>query len=394
MVKGDTVMEIRFDRKFLKYAIYVALSATLIFISYNIVFNFKEFLSNIMSVVGGIFSIISPLIIGGIIAYLLYPLSQVINSFLIRRLKFKDKTNLVSILLTYLVVIVVVIALLYSIYVMIGGQISSNETLSVIFATISDYIKRYNEIFEYINERITESGLSLDLKGYIAQAIEQVYIYLSVSINSIIKVSTGIGNSVLNSFLGLFISFYLLKDHEFFKKLYLNGMNLIMSENRIKKINMTLSEINEIISKFIRGQLLDGLLVGLISSIGLSIIGLDFAVLIGITAGIANVIPYVGPLIGCVPAVIVGLLSPNPIIGLWAVLLLLVVQQIDSAIISPKIVGDSMGLHPIFVIMAIMIGGNLAGIAGMFLSVPVAGIIKLFIMKFSTKRKKQMETKV
>ncbi len=162
-----------------------------------------------------------------------------------------------------------------------------------------------------------------------------------------------------------------------------------MKESKIKRLNKTIFEINDIISKFIRGQLLDGLIVGLISSIGLSIIGLDFAILIGITAGIANVIPYVGPLIGCIPAIIVGILSPNPIMALWAVLLLLAVQQLDSAVISPKIVGDSMGLHPIFVIMAIIIGGNLAGILGMLLSVPVAGIIKLFLMKVVTKRQKQ-----
>lgn len=387
-------MQIKFDRKYFKYVLYVALSATLIFISYNIVFNFKEVLSNITGIIKGMFSLISPLVIGCIIAYLLYPLTKFINAFLIKHVKFKDKTYLLSILLTYLLVIIVFIALIYSIYAMIGGQISSNQTLSSMFVTISDYIKRYNELFEYINERITESGLSLDLKGYIAQAIEQVYLYLSVSITSIIKVSSGIGNGILNGFLGLLISFYLLKDHEFFKKIYFNGMELIISENKMKRINRTISEINNIISKFIRGQLLDGLIVGLISSIGLSIIGLDFAVLIGITAGLFNVIPYVGPLIGCVPAIIVGILSPNPIVALWAVLLLLAVQQIDSAVISPKIVGDSMGLHPVFVIMAILIGGNFAGILGMFLSVPVAGIIKLFIEKITIKRHEQNKTKV
>jgi len=386
-------LQIRFDRKYLKYVLYVALTATLIFISYNIVFNFTQFLSNVTGIMKALISISSPLIIGCILAYLLYPLSRFINALLIKRLKFKDKTHLLSIVLTYIVVIILFIALIYSIYGMIGGQISRNETLSVMFTTISDYIKRYNEFFNYVNERITESGLSLDLKGYLAQAIQQVYLYLSVSINSIIKLSTGIGNGVINSFIGLFISFYLLKDHEFFKKIYLNAMSLMIKESKIKRINKTIFEINDIISKFIRGQLLDGLIVGIISSIGLSIIGLDFAILIGLTAGIANVIPYVGPLIGCIPAIIVGILSPNPIMALWAVILLLAVQQLDGAVISPKIVGDSMGLHPIFIMMAVIIGGNLAGVLGMLLSVPVAGIIKLFLMKLMRKRGEQDKIK-
>ena len=382
-------MKNRLDRKYLKYVLYVALAATLIFISYNIVFNFKEFLSNITFIIKACVSIISPLIIGCIIAYLLYPLSKIINNFLDKYLKLKYKTHLISIILTYLVVILLFILLIYSIYAMIGGQISNNETLSVMFATISDYTKRYNELFDYVNNKITGSGLSLDLKGYLSQAIEQVYSYLSVSINSIVTLFAGIGNGIVNSFIGLFISFYLLKDYDFFKKLYLNYVSLTMKESKFKNINKTLFEINYIISRFIRGQLLDGLIVGLISSIGLSIVGIDFAILIGFTAGIANIIPYVGPIIGCIPAIIVGVLSPNPIIALWAVLLLLGVQQLDSAVISPKIVGDSMGLHPIFVIMAITIGGSLAGIIGMLLSVPIAGIIKLFLMKIIAKHQEE-----
>ncbi|MPQ31052.1 AI-2E family transporter [Clostridium estertheticum] len=375
----------KLDKKYLECVLYVVLGATLIFISYNVVFNFKVLFTTTIGIINAIASIISPLIVGCIIAYLLYPLSKIINTFLVKSLKLKYKPHLISILLTYLVVILLIVILIYSMYAMIGGQISSNQTLSVMFATITDYIKRYNEFFDYINRKITQSGLSLDLKGYLSQAITQVYSYLSVSINSIIMLFAGIGNILVNSFIGLFISFYLLKDHDFFKKLYINSVGLIMRERRFNSLNKTLFEINDIISSFIRGQLLDGLIVGLISSIGLSVIGLDFAFLIGLTAGIANIIPYVGPLIGCIPAIIIGLLSPNPIMALWAVLLLLAVQQLDSAVISPKVVGDSMGLHPIFVIMAITIGGSIAGIMGMLLSVPAAGIIKLFIMKIITR---------
>ena len=379
-------MQNKLDKKYLKYVLYVALATTLIFISYNVVFNFKIFLSNIFSIIKSTISMISPLIIGCIIAYLLYPLSKFINSFLVKRLKLKYKTHLISIVLTYLVVILLFIILVYSIYAMIGGQISRNQTLSVMFATIGDYIKRYNELFDYVNRKITQSGLSLDIRGYLFQVIKQVYSYLSFSINSMITLFAGIGNSIVNTFIGLFISFYLLKDYEFFRKLYLNSVSLIMEESKFKSLNKTIFEINYIISRFIRGQLLDGLIVGLISSIGLSIIGLDFAILIGFTAGIANIIPYVGPLIGCIPAIIIGILSPNPILALWAVILLLAVQQLDGAVISPKIVGDSMGLHPIFIIMAITIGGSIAGIIGMLIAVPIAGIIKLFLIKIITKR--------
>ena len=387
-------MRNKLDRVYIKYVLYIVLATTLIFISYNVVFNFKQLFSNIIVILKASISIIMPLIIGCIIAYLLYPLSKIIDSFLVKRLKLKYKTRLISIVLTYIVVILLFIMLVYSIYAMIGGQISSNETLSVIFAKIGDYIKRYNELFDFVNKKIAQSGLSIDIKGYLSQAIKQVYSYLSLSINGIISLFAGIGNIILNSFIGVFISFYLLKDYDFFKKLYFNSVSLLMKESKFKRLNKTIFEINDIMSSFIRGQLLDGLIVGLISSVGLSILGLDFAFLIGLTAGIANIIPYVGPLIGCIPAIIIGILSPNPIMALWAVILLLAVQQLDSAIISPKIVGDSMGLHPIFVIMAITIGGSIAGIMGMLLSVPIAGIIKLFLIKVITKHTDDVSSEV
>lgn len=387
-------MHTRFDKKYLKYVLYVALAATLIFISYNVVFNFGELFRSLINVIKTVLSIISPLIIGIIIAYLLYPLSKFINNVLVNRLKLKYKTHIISIILTYIVVILVFILLVYSIYAMIGGQISHNKTLSVMFTTIGSYIKRYNELYDYINIRITQSGLSGDVKGYLSKVTSQIAPYLSVSINSIIKLSTSVGSSIINSFIGIFISFYLLKDFEYFKKLYRDSMRLIIREEKLVSINETAFEINDIMSKFIRGQLLVGLIVGLISSIGLSFIGIDFAFLIGFTAGIANVIPYVGPLIGCIPAIIVGLLSPNPMMALWAVLLLLAIQQLDGAVISPKIVGDSMGLNPIFIIMAITIGGTIAGILGMLLSVPIAAIIKLLLTKAISKRQQAANTEI
>jgi predicted PurR-regulated permease PerM len=105
------------------------------------------------------------------------------------------------------------------------------------------------------------------------------------------------------------------------------------------------------------------------------------------TAGISNVIPYFGPIIGSIPAVIVGLLSGSPIKALFAVIVLIVVQQIDSTLISPKVVGDSVGLHPLFVMLSIIIGGAYFGLWGMLIAVPTAAIIKMFLIRWIEERK-------
>jgi len=375
-------MKIKLDKKYLMYIVYICLTATVIFISYNIIFNVNTMVASIVNLTGFMFNLLSPLIIGITIAYLLFPITKGISYSLAKIFKLKNKPYFISVLLTYICVLLFLILLIYAIYVLIGGQITGHNNISMMITSIRGYLARYNELFEYISKEIAKSGLSVDLKSYLNEGILKISNYVNWSFGNVFEFLKGFSSSIINGFLGFIISFYLLKDYEFFKKVYMKIMLLIFNIDKIKVINDNAKEIDNVISKFIRGQLLDGLIVGLLSSVGLIIIGMDFAFLIGFTAGMANIIPYIGPVVGCIPAIIVGLLSPNPIIALWAVVVFIVVQQIDGMIISPKIVGDSTGLHPVFVIMAIAIGGSLGGILGMFLSVPILGVIKLFISKY------------
>lgn len=383
-------MSFKLDKKYLMYIFYICLTAILIFISYNIVFNINTILASIINLISSIFGLFAPVMVGAVIAYLLYPITIFISGFLAKRFKFKRKPYLLSVILTYIFVLLFFILLIYGTYALIGGQMTGKSNISTMMASIKEYIARYNELFKFINNKIIESGLSSDAKGYLNQAIAQISKVITLSVDNFFQFSKGFGSTILNGSLGLVISFYFLKDYEFFKRMYKKIMLLFFKKEKFHSINNTIQEINQVVSKFIRGQFLDALIVGLLSSIGLAFIGLDFAFIIGFTAGIANIIPYVGPVVGCIPAIIVGAFSPNPMVAVWAVLVFFIVQQLDGAVISPKIVGDSTGLHPVFVIMAIIIGGSFGGILGMLLSVPIMGIIKLFFSKYI--EKKQIES--
>ena len=105
--------------------------------------------------------------------------------------------------------------------------------------------------------------------------------------------------------------------------------------------------------------------------------------IIGAIAGLGNVIPYFGPIIGAIPAVIIAFLD-EPIKALWVIIAFFGIQQIESAVLQPKIVGDSVGLHPVFVIISLLIGGELFGIAGLLFAVPIAGSIKV-VLKYLVK---------
>ncbi len=135
-------------------------------------------------------------------------------------------------------------------------------------------------------------------------------------------------------------------------------------------------EMDNSLGSFIRGQLLISAIVGILIAVGLSIIGVDFALIIGLIAGIFNIVPYFGPIIGAVPAVVFALLR-SPLTAVYVVLLFAIVNQVESSIISPNILGEHVGLHPVTVIFSIISGGYLFGILGVILAVPVTSIVKV-----------------
>lgn len=376
-------MKITFDKTLLKYSFYIILTATALYILYAIIGNIGSILDTIFHFIGKILSVLSPLIIALVITYLLHPMVKWLEANLLHKVKTKQKVKrTLSVLLTYVLIVGAFILFIYSIYVMIGGQITNNVNVNNMIDSIMKYSQRYNDIFQSAVAKLETSGLSADLKEQFKSVIERVNNYMGIAINSIFDFFKRLGSNLIDILLGVIIAFYLLKDMDYFKRLTNDFFDAVFKKNTNIKTKLFFRDIDNVVSKFIRGQLLDGIIVGILSSLGLWIIGLDFPVLIGMTAGIANIIPYFGPVIGSIPAVIVGLLSGSPIKALFAVLVLLLVQQLDSIIIAPKVVGESVGLHPVFVIVSIIIGGAYFGLLGMLLAVPTAGIIKLLILRW------------
>ncbi|HWJ02064.1 MAG TPA: AI-2E family transporter [Verrucomicrobiae bacterium] len=137
-------------------------------------------------------------------------------------------------------------------------------------------------------------------------------------------------------------------------------------------------ELNFVFRKFIRGHLTVAALVGILVGLGMKLIGMDYALLIGVISGLFDLIPYFGPVIGAVPALSLALLK-SPGMALWVLAVIFIVQQLESNVIHPKIVGDSIGLHPLVIVFVLLAGGKLFGFWGMLLAVPAAGMIKVLL---------------
>ncbi len=170
------------------------------------------------------------------------------------------------------------------------------------------------------------------------------------------------------------LSFYFIKDRDYFRK-----MILALIPSKIRKPTLQMSkEISKILDRFIRGQILVAIIVGILATIGYLIIGLPYAAIMGLFAGIFEIVPYFGPILGVIPAGMIAILhSPSKLVA--SIIVMIVVQQLESNIFTPKIMGDHVGLHPIYIILALWAAGAFFGILGMFFAVPTVLILRVII---------------
>ncbi len=178
--------------------------------------------------------------------------------------------------------------------------------------------------------------------------------------------------------IGIVLSFYLLID---LPRLQRAALRLIPPARRTEWREVG-GEVGKAMGGFFRGQLLVALIVGVMSALGLLIIGLPYWLVIGLIAGFFNLVPLIGPFIGAVPAVLVAGTFKPPIYMLWAALVLLVVQQIDNHLISPNVMRWTVRLHPVTVMLSLTAGATLAGFWGMLLAVPFVASMKMVIGHF------------
>lgn len=396
------------ERSFIRLTFFIVFTATLLYIMYFVVKDFPSITGSVFSVIGSIVSALSPLWIGLILAYIINPLVETIDLKLIGRLgqpdgatlsidssdetllkKRRKRTRFISIIITYLIIVAALILLLYLFAAMIVGRfvVTSLPNLLTHFVQLA---YGYEDEFRNWIANLPDGVLS----DYATSAINTVMEWLSAhfSASGVISTISSIGSGILNFALGIVVSIYLIADKDFFIGLW-NKLITLITPKRSSGINGTLREVDDVLSKFLRGVLLDAICVAVLSSIGLSIIGLEFSVVIGIFAGVANVIPYFGPIIGMVPAFLVGLFTDGIWKGILAVIVLIILQQIDANLIYPRIVGSSIGLKPIFVLLAVSFGGYYGGIVGMILAVPAASILQLFIIKWAGKREQNLASK-
>lgn len=387
------------DSTFIRWSFFILFNAVLLYIMFSVIKNLGDISGQVLKVLNTIIEAFWPLIIGLILAYLLNPLSELIDNKLVAKLiklpddpikaeKREGLRRLISVLFTVILVIAAIIAMMYGFTVLLIGKVVFND-LSALMESFMATLVSYEDTFRNWIATNMPNGMLSEKLGEIATYV-MGWLSENISVSSLIATFANIGGNAIDVVIGIIISIYLMKDKKFFLGLWRKFLHLTFPQKGNAVITEALSEVNDVLSKFIRGALLDALFIAILSSIGLSIMGLEAAVFIGVFAGICNVIPYFGPVIGMVPAFLMGLFTEGFWEGAIAVIILFVIQQIDANLIYPKIVGSSTGLHPLMVLLSVSVFGYFGGILGMLLAVPIAGVIQVFVIKWATNKEKKL----
>ena len=347
----------------------------------------------LFSVAGMIIEILKPIIYGFAIAYLLNPIVKETDKYLLPVLRKKIKkekrarqfSRAAGILFALLVLFAVIFALLNMLIPELFHSIRN------LMETLPGQLNSGIEAIENLQKEQSTMGLLLgNILNHASETLQNwiqtdLLRQMNIWMTNITTGAMNVLSEVFNFLVGCIVSVYMLFSKELFAAQMKKILYGVMS---IEHANMTLHitrKSNEIFGGFIIGKIIDSAIIGVLCFLGLTLLDMPYILLVSVIVGVTNVIPFFGPYIGAIPSAILIALA-DPIKGIYFLIFILALQQLDGNVIGPKILGDSTGLSAFWVVFSILLGGGLFGFVGMIAGVPTFAVI-YYIVKMVVEQK-------
>ena len=355
-----------------------AIALSIIF--FFLIYRFDGFGSAISTLTG----ILMPFIYGAVIAYLLKPVCNSIESFLRRFIpeKMNGLINALSVALTILFGLLLVYALVMMIVPQLITSVTTlyytaqaNITRFMYWANHLEFIENNEQIMELLNSAYAALNTNLDtwIKNTLLPSMQNIVSGAAIGVLNVVTVAK-------NLIIGIIVAVYMLASRKRFVQQGKLVLHSIVRPRWAQLITEEVKYADRMFGGFINGKIMDSAIIGVLCYIGCLIFKFPSALLVSVIIGVTNVIPFFGPFIGAIPATLLILIQ-NPIKALWFVLFVLVLQQLDGNIIGPKILGNTTGLSSFWVLFAILLFGGLWGFVGMIVGVPLFAVIYDVIKK-------------
>ena len=376
------------ERKFRKYIGWFIFAVALITIyktidSVGIVFTWFQELIKIFAPFG--FALL--------LAYLLYFPCRKIER-LLKKVKWKfvnKRARNFAIGIVYVLIVLMIVALVKIIFPLLY------ESIIELARSLPNY---YNKAIEFLENQPEDSIFTrIDAISYVKK-LEEINISETIintlnydTMSKYIKTITSFAGVVFDIFITLVVSLYILIERTDIKNFLKQLLKAICTENGYKKIARYYRKTNNLFYKYISAQIFDAIIVGIITTVAMLIMNVKYAGLLGFLIGLFNIIPYFGAIVAVGIAVVVTIFTGGFAKALWLALVIIILQQVDANIINPKILGDSTDISRILIIFSVTVFGAWFGVVGMFLAVPLIGLIKIFVLDFIDEREKEKKIK-
>ena len=362
------------------------ISWLLIALTVVIVYKMLDNFSSVQEWFGRLFTILKPFLIGLLIAYILFiPCRKIEN--VLKKSKFKlisKKSRGISVIITYTIFVAIVIIIINCIF-----PILIDSVVELISNTPSYYDALVNKYSELPEDSILKSDIlkekmieltNIDVKQFLNINNEKIIQY----VKNIINVFSGI----FDVFVSIVVSVYILLQRSSIVRALRRFARGIFKKDTYEALNKYFTNANEVFFTFITSQLLDAVIVGILTTAAMLILKVKYAPLLGFIIGLFNMIPYIGAIIAVAFGILVTFITGGFGKALAMAIVVIILQQIDANIINPKIIGSSLETSPLLVLFSIAIGGAYFGIIGMFLAVPIAVVIKTILTDFIDNKNK------
>ena len=350
-----------------------SISGILVVAFYTLINNVEP----LFGVLQAIFVALSPFIYGIGIAFLLNPLRKIIEYSWLEKTKLKPRTK--KIIASFGALFIGIIMLFVFFSILIPQMISSIQTFLSSFEGDVDSARNFFESNNFFSDDLLKTLNPVIDKG--VSMLGDWVSNLASSLNAILMYSVIFAKSVMNFLIGMIIALYILLDEVNLKRQMKKVLYALLPEKTTKGILRTTRLTINTFNSFVAGKAVDSLIIGILCYIILSFMKMPYTPLISVVVGVTNMIPVFGPFLGAVPSILI-LLLVDPFKALEFSIFILILQQVDGNIIGPRILGGAVGLPTLYVMFAIIIGGALFGIVGMFIGVPVFSVIFVLVSEF------------
>lgn len=314
-------------------------------------------------VVGLIRAAIPPFLYALILVYFLRPVVDFFD-----RLRFP---RLLSVIVTYVFFIIIFSLLSFYLVPLFADQINA------FIKNLPEYLDAVAKLFPNLARRYQNLGLPEGIDRIINKLAISAQEYGISLIGNLPETTSGLFGGLLNLILGPIIAFYFLKDLHIIRDTVLD----LFPKHRRDEVTVVAKKVNFIVGSYLRGQALISLIVGLMIGIYLWIIGVKFASLLGLLGGVLNIVPYLGAIVAGGAAAIVAFFQA-PILALWVIIGMIIIQQIESLFVSPHVMSKAVDLHPTLIIFSLLVGAVLLGFVGALLAIPVAAVAKALVLYY------------